>query len=194
MLCVEGPKQELSGDLQLEPTTHPKPNWAWRAKKQVYRPDFVLNHFVHYSLVTRRILDKPEDTSDPVRDLIDVFLPNIWLQCQTTDIRFIERAPFERRVNELTEGFLLHAKTTGPEKTSGWNELCHRKGDGITRSSSCKVGIPSHEIILGEYNLSAGEDGNAISAAFESNCYRHGRVMKDYVPRLESALHALYPI
>jgi hypothetical protein len=86
--------------------------------------------------------------------------------------------------------FLLHAKTTGPEKTSGWNEVCHRKGDDITRSSTCTVGIPSHEIMLGEYNLSVGEDGNAISAAFESNCYRHSRVMKDYVPRLESALHA----
>ena len=50
-----------------EPTTHPKPqSWAWRAKKQIYKPEFVLNHFVHYSVVTRRILDEPQKSS-PVR-------------------------------------------------------------------------------------------------------------------------------
>jgi len=92
----------------------------------------------------------------------------------------------------LSKGFLLHAKTTGPEKTSGWNERCPRKGDGITKSSSCQVGIPSREILLGEDNMSVVEDGNAISAAFESNCYRHSRVMKDIVPRLELALQALH--
>jgi hypothetical protein len=132
--------------------------------------------------------------------------------------RFNERAPFERRVNELTEvrsfhpdsfdsmptilahtrvlawfvkGFLLHAKTTGPEKTSRWNERCPRKGAGTTKSSSCQVGIPSREIILGEDNVTVVEDGYATSAAFESNCYRHSRVMREYVPRLELALRAL---
>jgi hypothetical protein len=65
-----------------EPTTHPKPEaYGWRAKKQLYRPQFVLNHFVHYSVVTRRILDEPMKES----------------------LRFVEKAPFERRVNEVTE-------------------------------------------------------------------------------------------
>ena len=89
-------------------------------------------------------------------------------------------------------GFLLHAKTTGPEKTSRWSERCSRRGVGIAKTSSCQVGIPSHEVVLrGDNNMSVGEDGSAISAAFESNCYRHSKITKDYVPRLEVALKAL---
>jgi len=65
-----------------EPTRHPKPQtWAWRAKKQIYKPSFVWNHFVHYSVVTRLVEDKPFDDSG----------------------RFQVKAPYERRVNELTE-------------------------------------------------------------------------------------------
>jgi hypothetical protein len=91
----------------------------------------------------------------------------------------------------LIKGFLLHAKTTGPEKTSGWNERCSRRGVGIAKSSPCQVGIPSSEIILGGDNSSVIEDDNPMSAAFESNCFRHGKVLNDYVPRLEFALKAL---
>jgi hypothetical protein len=90
----------------------------------------------------------------------------------------------------LIKGFLLHAKSTGPEKTFGWSERCSRRGVGIAKSSSCQVGIPSHELILGGYNISEREDNGVISAAFESNCFRHGKIMKDYVPRLELALKA----
>ena len=59
--ACKDPAKSYLATYNCEPTTHPKPQWAWRARKQLYRPDFVLNHFVHYSLVTRRILDKPED-------------------------------------------------------------------------------------------------------------------------------------
>jgi hypothetical protein len=59
--ACKDPTKSYLATYNCEPTTHPKPHWAWRARKQIYRPDFVLNHFVHYSLVTRRILDNPED-------------------------------------------------------------------------------------------------------------------------------------
>mmetsp|Transcript_2619 Transcript_2619/g.4592 ORF Transcript_2619/g.4592 Transcript_2619/m.4592 type:complete len:165 (-) Transcript_2619:1445-1939(-) len=154
-----------------EPTTHPKPQaWAWRAKKQLYRPDFVLNHFVHYSVVTRHILDKPQETSP----------------------RFVERAPFERRVNELTEGFLLHTKTTGPEMTSKWREKCLLKGNGTTKNSFCKVGIASPTTVLGdEANviMPRGDDTEP-SNTFESNCYRHSRIINEWIPKLEAALQS----
>ena len=61
---MQDPKKTFMETYNCEPTTHPKPeSYAWRAKKQIYRPDFVLNHFVHYSIVTRQILDKPLDVS-----------------------------------------------------------------------------------------------------------------------------------
>jgi len=140
-----------------------------RAKKQIYRPDFVMNHFVHYSVVTRRILDEPMEGSP----------------------RFAERSPFERRVDELNEGFLLHTKTTGPEMTSKWREKCPRKSITVGKNP-CKVGIPSEEIILGEKtNSLAKGDDEGSSKAFQSNCYRHGRVMKEWVPKLEAALQLM---
>jgi len=87
---MKDPQISFMNTYNCEPTTHPKPqSWAWRAKKQIYRPDFVLNHFVHYSIVTRQILDRPRETS----------------------LRFYERAPFERRVNELTEVGPFHVST-----------------------------------------------------------------------------------
>jgi len=129
--------------------------------------------------------------------------------------RFNERAPFERRVNELTEvrslqphghfflltnvahkkfftskGFLLHTKTTGPEMTSKWHETCTRKGFGSNKK--CQVGIASPELLGHEANLiSASQDGNTASDVFESNCYPHSRVMNEWVPKLEKALLSL---
>lgn len=68
--------------------------------KQIYRPAFVLNHFVHYAAVTRLLFDKPRH-------------PRVvgW--------------PYERRAKELTEAFMLHTKTRLPETTRYWNtSLC----------------------------------------------------------------------
>ena len=58
------PSKTFMETYNCEPTKHPKPqSYAWRAKKQIYRPDFVLNHYVHYSVVTRLVLDKPLESS-----------------------------------------------------------------------------------------------------------------------------------
>ena len=92
----------------------------------------------------------------------------------------------------FSKGFLLHTKTTGPEMTSKWHEKCLRKGTGTTKNSSCKVGIASPTILLGEEtNPLAREDGAEPSNAFKMNCYRHGRVMSEWVPKLEAALQSL---
>ncbi|KAL7548927.1 hypothetical protein ACHAWF_012195 [Thalassiosira exigua] len=191
---MKDPKKTFMDTYNCEPTTHPKPQeWAWRGKKQIYSPDFVLNHFVHYSVVTRLILEKPLETS----------------------LRFYERAPFERRVDEISEvsslylqpdfgttlehysfvslellkGFLLHTKTTGPDKTLKWQETCLRKGANNAKNP-CKVGIASETMLGGEANHSATGSGHLPSSGFESNCYRHARVMREWVPKLESALNA----
>mmetsp|Transcript_2724 Transcript_2724/g.3896 ORF Transcript_2724/g.3896 Transcript_2724/m.3896 type:complete len:353 (-) Transcript_2724:22-1080(-) len=39
-----------------EPVELPKPKWAARAQKQIYRTDYVQHHFVHYSAITRDTL------------------------------------------------------------------------------------------------------------------------------------------
>ncbi len=152
-----------------EPTTHPKPqSWAWRAKKQIYRPDFVLNHFVHYSVATRQIIDRPELDS----------------------LRFNERQPFERRVNELEEGYLLHSKSTLPEMTANWHSKCPLKAASGS-IKDCKVGIPSSDVL--GLDITSDESRfveSDVSAKYESNCYPHIRVGR-LVPSLEEAIKRL---
>ena len=106
-----------------EPTPLPKPeDWAWRAKKQIYRAaGYVLNHFVHYPMATVRINEHPDETSP----------------------RFKAKHPYEHRVNELTEGFMLHTKSTMPHHTVGWYSKC------VASADKCPVGVP-HPLVATE--------------------------------------------
>lgn len=97
-----------------EPTTLPKPDWANRAKKQIYRPWYVLNHFVHYTMATTRINEYPEEV-----------VP-----------RYKANPPYERRADELTEAFMLHTKTTPPRDTVRWHRNCEKS------PGQCPVGVP----------------------------------------------------
>ena len=138
-----------------EPTPLPKPeDWAWRAKKQIYKPHFMLNHFVHYPMATVRINEHPGE-----------MVP-----------RFKAKHPYERRVNELTEGFMLHAKSTLPRHTIGWYDKCKASTD------KCPVGFP-HPF---------QGNGSAVTKELESqikpNCYRNERIVKEIGPRLREAL------
>mmetsp|Transcript_1154 Transcript_1154/g.2742 ORF Transcript_1154/g.2742 Transcript_1154/m.2742 type:complete len:203 (+) Transcript_1154:2250-2858(+) len=165
---VKDPNKTFLETYNCEPTVHPKPQeWAWRAKKQIYNPSHVLNHFVHYSVVSKQVLDNPMESSP----------------------RFVERKPFERRVDELNEGFMLHTKTTAPDKTRNWSEKCTRRGGG-SQSKSCNVGIPSKQI-LGKLDpaVSDTNSGNVVSV-FESNCYRHQSVI-NLIPHLEMAMKSV---
>ena len=76
--------------------------------------------------------------------------------------------------------------------TSKWKEICPRKDMG-SEKNPCKVGIPFQEKLLGnETDIPWEEqDDKMISNAFESNCYRHSRVMNEWVPKLKVALQAL---
>ena len=131
----------------------PKPGWSWRAKKQIFQPAYVLHHFVHYSLVTKRLLDFPNEKSG----------------------FFKEHSPYEKRVDEQNEAFMLHAKTTTPEATRNWRKLCQTKKD-------CPIGIP----------IPAGkEEGSIDSEGLEYNCYSHDRISLDFLPRLKKLLEPL---
>ena len=84
------------------PTPLPRPDHGWRAKKQIYRPSLVLSHYIHYSVVTRRIIDSPREMSP----------------------RFRQPRPYERRVDDLSKAFMLHAKTREEGETAGWALAC----------------------------------------------------------------------
>jgi len=67
-------------------SSSPKPSWADRARKQIYRADYVKYHFVHYSTVTQGILETYDDSHG---------------QWQRS---FGERPPSERVTDEVNEG------------------------------------------------------------------------------------------
>jgi hypothetical protein len=138
----------------------PKPDFGWRAKKQIYRPSFVLNHFVHYSTVTRRIHDAPNEASPP----------------------FIQRRPYERRVNELTEGFMLHTKTTSPYATKQWRILCRKAGE--EKQKKCPIGFPYTQDATGHVL----DESQTTNNGFVRNCYQHSRIQHGMVPKLEKLL------
>jgi hypothetical protein len=125
-----------------EPTPLPKPDYGFRAKKQLFRPSFVLNHFVHYTTVTRRIHEAPGEPSPP----------------------FVQRRPYERRVDELTEAFMLHTKTTNPVATANWKERCRNTDE----TKQCPVGIAWPT----ESHSKVNTDGLAY------NCYQHTRIQR----------------
>jgi hypothetical protein len=144
-----------------ERTMLPKPDFGWRAKKQIYRPNYVLNHFIHYSTVTQRIHEAPKEDSPP----------------------YNQRRPYERRVDELEEAFMLHTKTTYPSATKNWVKSC--KGQSEEDRNKCPVGIA--------YSLDSteGEDLqqlNTTKAGFACNCYQHQRIQNDLAAKLQNFL------
>jgi hypothetical protein len=128
----------------------PKPPHGWRAKKQIYRPWYVLNHYVHYPTVTKRLVDFPKERSP----------------------QFEAKSPYERRVDEVDEAFMLHTKTLDPQSTAGWKNKC--KPNDLDH---CPVGI-------------VAPLGARLDSSGSYNCYQHQRVA-DLLPKLHEAMSPL---
>ena len=97
-----------------EPFPFPREFPKTKAKmKQIYRPAFVLNHFVHYATVTNFVHTRPHH-------------PRVvgW--------------PYERRAKEFTEAYMVHTKTRSPPRTSGWKSS--HKPCGVL-PHKCPVGL-----------------------------------------------------
>jgi hypothetical protein len=139
----------------------PRPEWADRARKQLYRADYVSYHFVHYSTITQGLLDIPRGESD-------------W-------IRFYEeRPPSERITDELNEATMIHAKTITRGHTAGWKKRC--RYDFKRKWLGCYVG-------LGWPNNTKSEM-NAYDPITELdyNCFVNPNVENYWIPRLNKAL------
>lgn len=141
----------------------PKPSWADRARKQIYRADYVLTHWIHYSTVTQGMLPTYSET------------PNNWRQATG------ERRPSERNVNDLTEATMLHTKTTTPDQTTNWKKRCHYQFDKKWRG--CYVGFPfPKNLTKKDGEIPHRQDG------MEYNCYENEGITKYWAPRLRRAL------
>ena len=136
-----------------DPVRFPKPDWTGRAKKQLYHPSFVLNHFVHYAAVTRMIIDEPG-------------MPRV------------VGYPYERRVAEANEAFMLHTKTKAPRRTSAWQTQCKE-------ADECPIGIPWPHF---QDDNEDYEEGSRNEDGYPYNCWESRKIHEVLAGKLRSLL------
>jgi len=135
------------------------------AEKQIYRPDYVLQHFVHYSAVTTELLMNEKEFKEAKFQ---------WRR------RYNDQ--HHRFSDELTEGTMLHTKAIVASETRSWKRGCN------TTDSPAKVGIPfprdkdNHTNGIARMNIKG-------KGSFVSNCYPIESVDDYWGPKLNDALY-----
>jgi hypothetical protein len=156
----------------------PLPDRFQRAMKQIYRPAFVLSHFVHYSTITaamsRYFPDNTAKSADATAGGRDV-AEAITRELQQSDWGDVF-------LDDLTEGRLIHAKTVLPHETMTRNRTCY-----LHSKNPCIVGrvCPETTLFSDEdhtKNIFVDEHGKFC------NCWINAHVEQHLVPRLEAAL------
>jgi hypothetical protein len=144
----------------------PRPERFARAMKQIYRPAFVLSHFVHYSTITASIARYYKDAPDPSK-----FIRRV----QTSDWG-------DAFLDELTQGVLVHTKSVMPHETMTRNATCWLGSKHV-----CQVGYTCPDSLPFDDKLHQKNVFHAENGSF-CNCWVN-RHLEDYlVPRLEAAL------
>jgi hypothetical protein len=138
----------------------PKPAWADRARKQIYRAEYVAYHFVHYSTVTQGHMQRYDQGY--------------------TLSRFGEKPPSERVVDEVNEAVLIHAKTIKKDMTPMYEKRC--RSDYEKKWQGCWVAVPWPN----DKEEKPNEDANGM----EYNCFINRKVDEYWVPKLRKALQS----
>lgn len=135
--CFELSVKKNSTILEAYNCDRQKPGLKGRtmpAEKQIYRADYVKQHFIHYSTITESSnLDRNE------------FIK-----------KFGKRRPFPDRLSrfsdEVNEALMLHSKSIARQDTAGWKHIC----SGRTKKDLCRIGFPWPE---DGSNATADENG-----------------------------------
>jgi len=159
---VQQPHATFLQAYNCDSAPSPKPAWADRARKQLYRTDYVLYHFVHYSTVTQGYMnDYQEDDG--------------WTR------RYREKPPSERVTDEYNEGVLVHTKSLGADMTQGYLQRCRYDYD--KKWQGCWVAYPHWTNVTGSQQSDV-QDENGM----EYNCWINERVEQYWVPKLQAAM------
>jgi predicted membrane-bound mannosyltransferase len=160
---IKRPNTTYLETYNCDVSSFPKPEKFDRARKQIYRSDYVLYRFVHYSLVTQPMIKTFNETP-----------ANQW------NIRYNEPSPSERTTNEATEAVMVHTKVIDASETRNYLDRC-RYGD--QQQVICMVGYPWPE------SKAAGSITHEHDArGMGYNCYINKRVEEYWAPRLRAAL------
>lgn len=137
------------------------------AEKQIYKSDYVVQHFVHYSAAT--VLSELNRTEYEKQFA--------WSGRGFPDKR-------QRFANEVTEGLMIHTKAVATQDTSGWERVCHVdifREPNLRRRGLCRLGVP-WPADPGLIKQNGTEEGWAY------NCYVNRKVEEYFVPRLNAGL------
>lgn len=166
-VCLQkSPNSTFLETFNADPVGLPREKYE-RAKKQIYRPDHVLSHFVHYSTITKPMAD----LSAPRR-------------------KYAEPISSERFTDELNEAFMLHSKMVRFTDTIHWKDRC-KYGYVLDKwgLEKCRVGIPFKSEIKNIAQADTLKDNEKLdSENFVYNAFRYDRVADYWVPRLEAAI------
>jgi hypothetical protein len=144
----------------------PRPEWADRARKQLYRADYVLYHFVHYSTVTRGYLPTYKDEG-----------------AAKWERYYAEEEPSERVTDEIHEATMIHTKRLDFGQTMAWRNRCRM--DSKRKWLGCFIGFPwPNNTKVEEEERVARYDENGM----EYNCFVNDKVENYWISRLEEAL------
>jgi hypothetical protein len=129
------------------------------AEKQIYRTDYVLQHYVHFSTVTLYTAMNVEET-------------------KAAGMKFGRSAPdpLSRFANEVTEVTMLHTKSVATQDTAGWQKRCMGQMKG-----ECRIGVPFPD--LNTSSLASTDD-----QGWMYNCYVNPKIERYWAPRLDSEL------
>jgi hypothetical protein len=156
---VKSPDKTFLEAYNCDSAGSPKPKWADRARKQIYRPDYVLHHYVHYSTVTMGYLTTYKEEGSR------------WNR------RFREQPPSERITDELTEAVMVHAKSLGKDMTHSYKSRC--RYDYAKKWQGCWVAYPWP---VNKTTVAHDDEG------MEYNCHINDKVENYWVPRLREAM------
>lgn len=129
---------------------------------QIYRTDYVLYHYVHYSTVTKGITETYAEKKSTLKN---------WQR------RFGDGQPVQRNSDEINEAVMVHTKILKRDMTSGFKSRC--RFDYEKKWQGCWVAYPwPNPKTTATFN----EEG------MEFNCYINQKVDEYWVPRLREAL------
>ncbi|GKY99556.1 hypothetical protein MPSEU_000909900 [Mayamaea pseudoterrestris] len=143
----------------------PRPERFSRAMKQIYRPDFVLQHFVHYSCVTTHMATYYKDRHDK--------------ETFQKGVKSEEWA--DMFVDELSQGVLVHTKSVLPHETIYRNRSCY-----LGSKTPCPLGIAcpaSTPFVFGQHQSNSFHDERGEYC----NCWVNEKLEK-LILKLERAL------
>jgi len=135
-----------------------KKSSVMHAEKQIYKPEYVKQHFIHYSTVT--------ETTELAED--------VYVEKYGTKSAFPD--PLSRFGNEMNEGLMLHSKAIARQDTAGWKKNCH---NNTKKFDICRIGIPFPD---DHSNVTCDKSG------WEYNCYVNPRIENYWVPLVKAKL------